>query len=120
MKSNCVLDNEEGLHPVVLPLLPSWCLRHPHLGEKPFVGPSPSPECIVREAEDGNEVETIPETPAPTLVVGKPSGPSWLRPDFVIPEDEVGLAALCDEIETVTPPIHNLPFTNIYLSARVG
>lgn len=41
----------------------------------------------LQEAKDGNEVETILETPAPTLVVGMPSGPSWLRHDFVIPEE---------------------------------
>lgn len=85
-----------------------------------FHGLSPSLGRAERVTEDGNRVESVPETPTPTLLVGKPSGPSWLRPNFVILDDEVGLAALYNEIEVTTPPLCNLPFTNRYLSARVG
>lgn len=85
--------------------------------ELPYV---PSHARVVPAADEGNEVEVVPEMPVATLVVGSPDDPSWLRSNFVIPEDEAGLAALCEEIEAVSPPLHNLPFTNRYLSASVG
>lgn len=65
-------------------------------------------------------MEDVPEIPVAMLVVWSPADPSWLRSNFVIPEDDAGLAALCDEIEAVSPPLRNLPFTNRYLLARVG
>lgn len=52
-------------------------------------------------------------------MVGSLAGASWLRSNLVIPEDEAVLAALCEEIEAASPPLHNLPFINQYLSARV-
>lgn len=97
-------------HPSTTEFVPS--LSPPR--EETLNSPSLSLEHVV--TEDGNGVEAIPETPVATFFVGSPAGPSCLRLNFVMPEDEAGLAALCEEIEAGSPPLCNLPFTNRYLS----
>lgn len=118
------VEDEEQLHP---------CQRRRTSPREARVDPSlslPSPRedvpltlsspQVVPAANVGNGVEAVPETPVATLVVGSPAGPSWLRSNFVIPGDKAELSALCKEIEAVSPPVRNLPFTNQYLSAHIG
>lgn len=74
-----------------------------------FHGLSPSLGRAERVTEDGNRVDSVIETPAPSLVVGTPSGPSWLRPNFVIPDDEVGSSLQRDRSSnssSLQPPLH--------------
>lgn len=117
------VEDEDQLHPRqrrrTLPqearVDPSSSLSSPRVD----IPPVPSSSWVIPTADVGNGVEVVPETPVATLVMESPAEPSWLRSNFVIPKDEAELSALCEEIEAINPLLHNLPFTNKYLSAHI-
>lgn len=78
-----------------------------------FSGSSLSPE--IRESKllaPTTEIETVPSS--------EDTGPSWLRPDFVMPNEEEALRSLAREINEATPPLRNVRFTNRHVASHIG